>query len=239
MTSAAPAIVVEGLVKRYTGRAVVDGLSFHVRAGEIVALLGPNGAGKTTTVEVVEGYRRPDAGAVRVLGADPVRGGREHRARVGLMLQAGGFDIRARPRETLHQYAAFHAEPRDPDDLLDLLGLRSVARTPYRRLSGGERQRLALAVALVGRPEVLLLDEPTAGMDPEARAITRDLIGDLRSDGAAMLLTSHDLVDVERLADRVVILVAGRAVADGTPTQVRGGEATLEDAYLRIVRWQG
>jgi ABC-2 type transport system ATP-binding protein len=239
MVAPEPAIVVEGLFKRYDARTVVDGLSLAVHHGEIAALLGPNGAGKTTTVETIEGYRRPDEGTVRVLGADPFFGDRAFRSRVGLMLQSGGFDIRARPLETLRQYAAFHADPRDPDDLLDLVGLRAVAATPYRRLSGGERQRLALAVALVGRPEVVLLDEPTAGMDPEARAITRDLISGMRAQGIAILLTSHDLVDVERLADRVVILVGGRTVADGTPTQVRGGEATLEDAYLRIVRGPG
>ena len=235
MTST-PAVVATDLVKRYDERAVVDGVSLTVAPGEIVALLGPNGAGKTTTVEIIEGYRRPDGGSVRVLGVDPLTGGRELRARVGLMLQEGGFDIRARPRETLRQYAAFHADARDPDELLRTVGLERVARTPYRRLSGGERQRLALAVALVGRPEVVILDEPTAGMDPEARAITRDLIRGLRADGVAMLLTSHDLVDVERLADRVVIMVAGRVRASGAPAALRGDDATLEDAYLRLVR---
>ena len=239
MAGVPPAIEVDGLVKRYGDRAVVDGLGFTIRPGEILALLGPNGAGKTTTVEIVEGYRAPDAGTVRVLGTDPLRGGRALRARVGLMLQDGGFDIRARPAETLRQYAAFHADPRDPDDLLDLVGLRPVATTPYRRLSGGERQRLALAVALVGRPEVVILDEPTAGLDPEARATTRELITDLRRDGVAMLLTSHDLVDVERLADRVVIIAAGRQVAAGAPDEVRGDDVSLEDAYLRLVRGAG
>ncbi len=203
------AIVVEGVHKRYGDRAVVDGVSFAVRPGEVVALLGPNGAGKTTTVEMIEGYRAADEGRLQVLGADPRTGGRTLRARVGLMLQDGGFDIRARPRETLRQYAAFHADPRSPDQLLALLGLTDVARTPYRRLSGGERQRLGLAVALVGRPEVAILDEPTAGMDPEARAATRMILHELRGDGVAILLTSHDLTDVERLADRIVLL-AGR-----------------------------
>ena len=132
--------------------------------------------------------------------------------------------------------APTHADPLDPAALLWDLGLEAVARTPYRRLSGGERQRLALAVALIGRPEVLVLDEPTAGMDPEARAITRERIDGLRRDGVAILLTSHDLVDVERLADRVVIIVDGRAVAGGTPAELRGDDATIEDAYLRIVR---
>ena len=225
MTAAAgeAAIQVSGLVKRYGTRTILDGVDLAVRPGEVVALLGPNGAGKTTIVEIIEGYRTGDAGTVRVLGMDPVRGGRTLRARVGLMLQDGGFDIRARPLETIRQYAAFHADPQDPDAMLDLVGLRSVAQTPYRRLSGGERQRLALAVALVGRPEVAVLDEPTAGMDPEARAATRDVVHDLRADGVAILLTSHDLTDVERLADRVAVLAGGRIVATGTIAEVAGG----------------
>ena len=234
MTQAA--IEAAGLVKQYDGRTVLDGVHLTVAPGEIVALLGPNGAGKTTTVEIIEGYRTADAGTVRVLGADPVRGGRPLRARVGIMLQDGGFDIRARPAETIELYARFHAEPRDPGELLDLVGLRTVASTPYRRLSGGERQRLSLAVALVGRPEVLLLDEPTAGMDPEARAITRELVADLKASGIAILLTSHDLVDVERLADRVDVLLAGRIVASGRVADVVGTADSLEDAYLRLVR---
>jgi ABC-2 type transport system ATP-binding protein len=217
------AIEVDDLVKRYGDRAVVDGVSLRVEAGEIVALLGPNGAGKTTTVEIIEGYRGADGGTVRVLGEDPNNGGRELRARVGLMLQAGGIDMRARPLETLRQYARFHADPRDPDEVLDLVGLRAVARTRYRRLSGGERQRLGLGLALIGRPEVAILDEPTAGMDPEARATTRAIVADLRAAGIAILLTSHDLADVERLADRICILSAGRVVATGTPAELAAG----------------
>ena len=217
--TAAPAIVVEGLVKRYGTRSVVDGVSLQVAAGELVALLGPNGAGKTTTVETIEGYRRPDGGAVRVLGVDPLAGGRALRARVGLMLQGGGFDPRSRTRETLAEFAGYHEDPRDPGELLDLLGLATVARTPYRRLSGGERQRLSLAVALVGRPEVLLLDEPTAGLDPEARVVARKLVAEARAGGAAILLTSHDLTDAERLADRIVVIDQGRVVASGTPAE--------------------
>jgi len=221
--AAATGIEVAALVKRYGQRTILDGIDLEVRPGEVVALLGPNGAGKTTTVEIVEGYRTGDAGTVRVLGMDPVRGGRALRARVGLMLQDGGFDIRARPLETLRQYAAFHAQPRDPEALLDLVGLRAVAETPWRRLSGGERQRMAFAVALVGRPEVAILDEPTAGMDPEARAATRAVITDLRAEGAAVLLTSHDLTDVERLADRIAILAGGRIVAAGTVAALTAG----------------
>jgi ABC-2 type transport system ATP-binding protein len=225
--SGGPAIAVEGLVKRYGARTVVNGVSFVVGAGELVALLGPNGAGKTTTVETVEGYRRPDGGRVRVLGEDPTAGGPALRARVGLMLQAGGFDPRSRPRETIAEFARYHADARDPDELLEQVGLQAVADTPHRRLSGGERQRLSLAVALVGRPDVLLLDEPTAGLDPEARIAVRRLVADARGGGAAILLTSHDLTDVERLADRIVIIAAGRVVATGTATELlaRAGSA--------------
>ncbi|HUP54404.1 MAG TPA: ABC transporter ATP-binding protein [Methylomirabilota bacterium] len=219
----AAAVVVEALTKRYGDRTVVDDVSLSVAPGEIVAVLGPNGAGKTTTVEIIEGYRRGDAGTVRVLGEDPMRGGRSLRARVGLMLQAGGIDLRARPRESIEQHARFHADPRDPAELVELLGLRPVATTPFRRLSGGERQRLGLALALVGRPEVLILDEPTAGMDPEARAVVRAVIAEQRAAGVAILLTSHDLADVERLADRIVVLVAGRVAADGTPAELAAG----------------
>jgi ABC-2 type transport system ATP-binding protein len=237
----AAAIAVDRLVKRYGDRTVVDGISFEVGPGEVVAILGPNGAGKTTTVEIIEGYRRADAGVVRVLGADPAApagGHREHRARVGLMLQDGGFDLRARPRETIGQYAAFHANPRDPDELIDLVALEAVASTPFRRLSGGERQRLGLAVALVGRPDVLILDEPTAGLDPEGRAIVRDLIEGFRRDGLAVLLTSHDLADVERIADRILMLIGGRIAAQGPPADLRRAGGTLEDTYLELVGYE-
>jgi len=219
----APSIEVDRLVKRYGARTVVDDVSFAVAPGEIVGLLGPNGAGKTTTVETLEGYRSADGGQVRVLGTDPWRAGRTHAARVGLMLQDGGIDLRARPAETIRQYAAFHADALDPDGLLEELGLRTVASTPFRRLSGGERQRLGFALALVGRPEVLLLDEPTAGMDPEARAIVRARIAAERAAGTAVLVTSHELADVERLADRIVILAGGRVVGTGTPAELTSG----------------
>ena len=222
-----PAVAVEGLVKRYGARTVVDDLSFEVAPGELVALLGPNGAGKTTTVETVEGYRRPDGGRVRVLGKDPIAGGAALRARVGLMLQDGGFDPRSRPREIIREFARYHVDPRDPDELTEIVGLTAVASSAYRRLSGGERQRLSLAVALVGRPEVLLLDEPTAGLDPEARVAVRRLVADARAGGGAILLTSHDLTDVERLADRIVIIAGGRVLATGTPAELmaRAGSA--------------
>ncbi len=219
---AAVAVEVADLRKAYDGRAVLRGLTFHVAAGEIFALLGPNGAGKTTAVEILEGYRRPDGGSVRVLGTDPARAGRAHRARVGLMLQGGGgIDPRMSAREVVGLHARFHAEPRDVDELLGLVGLAgATARTRYRRLSGGERQRVGLALALVGRPELAILDEPTAGMDVEARAATRELLSGLRASGTTVILTSHDLADVERLADRIAILDRGRIVALGAPDEL-------------------
>jgi ABC-2 type transport system ATP-binding protein len=229
-TAGEPAVVLDAVVKRYGSRTVLDGVSLTIARGEIVALLGPNGAGKTTAVEIVEGYRTRDGGRVSVLGQDPATGGRGLGARVGLMLQNGGVDRRARPRETLVQYGRFHADPRDPDELLRLVGLDALATTAYRRLSGGERQRLGLAMALVGRPEVVILDEPTAGMDPEARIATRAIIAELRDDGAAILLTSHDLAEVERSADRIAVLAGGRIVASGSPAELM----TTADPSLRV-----
>jgi ABC-2 type transport system ATP-binding protein len=216
-----PAIEVDQATKAYDGRTVLRGISFRVGAGETFALLGPNGAGKTTTVEMIEGYRRPDAGQIRVLGEDPARAGRDHRARVGLMLQAGGgVDPRMTAREVLRLHGRFHVAPRGADELLELVGLAAVAGTRYRRLSGGEKQRLGLALALVGRPSLVVLDEPTAGMDVEGRTATRALLGQLRDDGVTILLTSHDLTDVERVADRIGIIDRGRLVALGSPLEL-------------------
>lgn len=222
-------IEIAGLRVAYAGRTVLDGVDLVVHPGEVVALLGPNGAGKTTTVEIAEGYRTADAGTVRMLGEDPRRGGPRLRARVGLMLQGGaGLEPRATPRDLVRLYAAFHDGGRRADDLIEQVGLAAVAGTRVRRLSGGERQRLALAIALAGDPEVLILDEPTAGMDPEARRTTRDLVAGLRNDGRTILLTTHDLGDVERLADRVAILAGGRIVIDDTPDAiVRGGSVAV------------
>jgi ABC-2 type transport system ATP-binding protein len=224
-----PAVEVAGLTKAYGDRTVVRDLSFRIAAGEVFALLGPNGAGKTTTVEIVEGYRRPDRGSINVLGVDPAHAGRDHRARVGLMLQGGGgIEPRMTAREVVGLHARFHAAPRDPDELLRVVGLSGAAATTrFRRLSGGERQRLSLALALVGRPAVAILDEPTAGMDVEARAATRELLRDLRDDGTAILLTSHDLADVERVADRIAIIDRGRLVAIGPPDDLAGGSPVL------------
>ena len=234
-TDGSPAIEIDGLVKRYGGRAVIDGVSFSVGRGELLGLLGPNGAGKTTTVEILEGYRRPDGGVVRVLGLDPVRDGALLRPRLGLMLQGGGIYPQARPGELLRTFARFYRDPLDPDDLLARVGLERAERTKYKVLSGGEKQRLSLALALIGRPEVLILDEPTAGMDPSAKASTRELIAELRTAGATIVLTTHELADVERLADRVVIIDDGRVRAIGTPAELVGGDPRLRFRSARTL----
>lgn len=211
------AVVCANLVVRYGTRTAVQGISFAAHRGEILCVLGPNGAGKTSTVECLEGYRRPSGGLARVLGLDPVA---DHRAlvpRIGVMLQRGGVYPVLGPRRALQLFAAYYEHPEDPDALLDLVRLREVAGTPWRHLSGGEQARLALALALVGRPEVLFLDEPTAGVDPEGRRAVRDVVAGLRHAGRCVVLTTHELAEAERLADRVVIVHRGRVVAEGTP----------------------
>ena len=221
----AAAVSASGLRKAYGRRPVLEDVSFEVRRGELFALLGPNGAGKTTTVEILEGYRRVDGGTVRVLGLDPAKDGRALRPRLGLMLQEGGIDNRSTPREVLRLYAKLFRDPEDPDAMLAAVDLERAATTRYRRLSGGEKQRLGLALALLGRPELLVLDEPTAGMDPAAKQATRERIAGLRAAGTTILLTTHELGDVERLADRVAVLDRGRVVADGTPAELTGAGA--------------
>ncbi len=208
--------------KSYGRRQILSGVSFDVRRGELFALLGPNGAGKTSTVEIIEGYRKADAGTVSVLGLDPASDGAHLRPRIGLMLQEGGIDPRTTPREAIRLYARFYRDPEDPDRLLGYVDLEQAANTRFRRLSGGERQRLGFALALVGRPELLVLDEPTAGMDPAAKQATRDRIAALRAAGTTILLTTHELSDVERLADHVAVLDRGRIVAYGTPAELTG-----------------
>lgn len=218
-----PAVVVDSLVKRYGGRAVVDHLSFSAQAGAVTAVLGPNGAGKTTTMECIEGLRRPDGGQVRVHGLDPVRDAAALAPRVGVMLQDGGLPTGARVSEVITHVASLHAHPLDPASLLEALGLAAHARTTVRRLSGGQRQRLALSLAVVGRPEVAIFDEPTAGLDPQARHTVWDLVRRLRDDGVAVLLTTHLMDEAEGLADHVVVIDAGRVVAAGSPTQLLEG----------------
>ena len=215
------AIEVSDLVVRYPrGVTAVDGLSFTAGAGEVVALLGPNGAGKTTTVETLEGYKSPTSGSVRVLGLDPVRDSAKLTPRIGVMLQRGGVYPGIRPVEVLRAFAAFYASPEDTDALLARLRLTGVARTPWRRLSGGEQQRVSLALALVGRPDVAFLDEPTAGVDVSGRQIIREVIAELRDRGACVLLATHELDEAERVADRVVIVDRGRLLAEGTPAEL-------------------
>ncbi|REF01124.1 ABC transporter ATP-binding protein [Thermomonospora umbrina] len=221
------AVELDALVKRYGATTAVDGVSLRAARGTVTALLGPNGAGKTTTIEICEGYRRPDTGTVRVLGLDPVRDARALRPRVGVMLQSGGVPGTARAGEFLRLVASFYADPLEPAVLLERLGLTAQARTPFRRLSGGQQQRLSLAAAVVGRPELVFLDEPTAGLDPQARHATWELVEGLRAAGVAVILTTHHMDEAERLADRVVVVDRGRVVAQGTPAELTGAERQL------------
>ncbi len=222
---ATPAISADGIAKRYGAVRAVDGLSFTVSVGEVFALLGPNGAGKTTTVEILEGYRSPDAGVVRVLGLDPIRQGQMLKQQIGIMLQQDGLYPGLTAREALRLYAQFYQHPADTEALLERVGLQSAAKTRCRQLSGGQKRRLALAVALVGRPALLFLDEPTAGMDPQARLATWEIIRDLRREGATVLLTTHLMDEAEKLADRVAIIDHGRLVALDTPAALTGAAA--------------
>jgi ABC-2 type transport system ATP-binding protein len=227
--SETPAVVVDRLTKAYDGRPAVDGLSFTVGRGEVFGLLGPNGAGKTTTVETLEGYRKPDEGAVRVLDLDPIGDRRRLVPRIGVMLQDGGLYPGVRPLEALRLFAAYYENHENPEALLDLVGLRPMAGKVVRRLSGGQKQRLSLALALVGRPEVVFLDEPTAGMDPHARLTTWEVITGLKEQGATVILTTHAMDEAERLCDRVAIIDGGGLVALGTPgdlTRSAGGGET-------------
>jgi ABC-2 type transport system ATP-binding protein len=225
-----PAVEVDHLVVRYGNLVAVDGVSFDADFGEVVALLGPNGAGKTTTVETLEGFIRADGGSARVLGLDPWSARSELTARVGVVLQRGGIYPIMNAERAVRLFAAYYEDPRDPDDLIDLVGLRSVARTAYKRLSGGEQQRLALALALIGKPRVTFLDEPTAGVDPAGRIAVRDVVAGLRSDGVCVILTSHELDEVERIADRVVIIDHGKVVAAGRQGEIQGESEELRFA---------
>ena len=212
-----PAVQIVDLVKTYGDRRAVDGISLSVPAGQILALLGPNGAGKTTTIEICEGFRSRDSGEVRILGLDPARDSAQLRPRVGVMLQEGigGYNA-ARAYELLLLFSRYARNPLDPAQLLDAVGLSDSARTVVKRLSGGQRQRLSLALALISRPELVFLDEPTAGMDPQARRGTWELIESLSSDGVTVVLTTHYLEEAERLADSVVVMNEGHIVGRGT-----------------------
>ncbi len=221
MSSGSPTPVrLRGVSKRYGQTLAVRDLDLDVHRAEVLALLGPNGAGKTTTVEMCEGFVRPDAGTVEVLGLDPIADNAQVRERIGVMLQGGGGYPAARAAEMLNLVAAYAARPLDPAWLLDTLGLTEAAKTTYRRLSGGQQQRLALACAIVGRPELVFLDEPTAGMDAHARLVVWELIDGLRRDGVTVVLTTHQLKEAEELADRIVIIDRGAPVASGTPAEL-------------------
>ena len=224
----APAIEVERLTVRYGDLVAVDGLSLTAEAGEVLAVLGPNGAGKTSTIEVLEGYRRPAAGTVRVLGRDPVADRAALAPQVGVMLQGGGVYPGIRVGEALRLFAAYYDDPTDPEALLDRVGLRPRVVSTWKQLSGGEQQRLSLALALVGRPRVAVLDEPTAGVDVAGRQVIRRLVRELRDDGVAVLLATHELEEAEKLADRVAIVDRGRMVAAGTPAELMAAGAGEE-----------
>jgi ABC-2 type transport system ATP-binding protein len=227
-----PAVEIDGLHMTYGATRAVDGLSLSVARGTITAVLGPNGAGKTTTLETCEGYRVPQRGTVRVLGLDPVRDRRALLPRIGVMLQSGGAWSGVRAVEMLEHVASLHAHPLPVPLLVDRMGLAECGRTPYRRLSGGQQQRLGLAMAVVGRPELVFVDEPTAGMDPAARRTTWELLEELKADGVTTVLTTHYMEEAERLADLVHVIDHGRLVASGSPfelTRARGA------ATIRLV----
>lgn len=216
------AIEVDGLVLRYGNTHAVNGASFSVANGSITAVLGPNGAGKTSTIETCEGYRDPDAGSVQVLGLNPRTDAKALRPRVGVMLQEGGVASGARAEESLRHLASLYAHPLDVSELADRLGLAGL-RTPYRRMSGGEQQRLKFAIAIIGRPELVFLDEPTAGLDAQAKHTVRDLIGQLRSSGVTVVLTTHLMDDAEQLADEIIVMDGGKVIATGTPEALMSG----------------
>ncbi len=227
------------MIIRYGPKTAVDGVDLAADAGEVLALLGRNGAGKTSTVEALEGYRRPAAGRLRVLGLDPTRAA-DHKAltgRIGVMLQRGGVYPGMGPAEALRLFASYYENPVPPQDLMDRLDLGAVASTPWRRLSGGEQQRLSMALALVGRPEVVFLDEPTAGVDPGGRLAIRGQIADLRAAGVCVLLTTHELEEAERVADRIVIMDRGRVVATGTAAELAAADP--EAARIRFAAAPG
>jgi ABC-2 type transport system ATP-binding protein len=232
--SPAHAIEVAALEKRYGATRAVDGLTLTIEVGEVFGLLGPNGAGKTTTVEILEGYRQADKGEVRVLGVDPWRDGNTLRPKIGVMLQDGGLYPGVRPLEALQLFASYYDDPDDPERLLQLVGLDDSRRTLVRRMSGGQQQRLSLALALIGRPSLVFLDEPTAGMDPHARATTWTMIRELRDHGVTVVLTTHAMDEAEHLCDRVGIIDHGRLVACDSPVELTARAAADETTFSAV-----
>jgi ABC-2 type transport system ATP-binding protein len=227
------AVRVRGLRKDYAGTAAVDGIDLDIDRGEVFALLGPNGAGKTTTVEILEGYRRRDAGEVDVLGHDPGDDDRRYRSRIGIVLQSTAESPELTVGEMVRHFALYYPAPRDPEEVLAAVGLTEKRSARVRSLSGGQRRRLDVALGIVGRPELLFLDEPTTGFDPQARRAFWQLVRDLRGDGTTILLTTHYLDEAQQLADRVGIIAGGRLLAVDTPERL-GGRV----AHRARVRWQ-
>lgn len=220
--SDSPTVVVEELHRSYGDVKAVDGLSFEVRPGEVFALLGPNGAGKSTTVEILEGHRSRDAGDIRVLGHDPAEASAGFRDRIGIVLQEAGIERELTVREVLEHYGACYSRRRPIDEVLKLVGLDGLGDRRTHRLSGGQKRRVDLALGLVGDPDLIFLDEPTTGFDPSARRQAWEMVEGLRSLGTTIVLTSHYMDEVQALADRVLVVAAGRAVAEGTPDELRG-----------------
>ncbi|SFW53093.1 ABC transporter ATP-binding protein [Amycolatopsis australiensis] len=233
-----PLLEVTGLRKRYGARVAVDGVSFTVERGEIFGVLGTNGAGKTTTVECLLGLRRPDGGTISVLGLDPVTDRAALTRRVGVQLQESRLPAKLRVREAIELFASFYPDPADVDVLLDRLDLRAHARSAFGKLSGGQKQRVSIALALVGNPELAILDELTTGLDPHARRETWRLVEGVRDAGVTVLLVTHFMAEAERLCDRVAVFDAGRVVATGTPDELRAaaGASTLDDAFVSLTR---
>ena len=227
------AIEVSGLKKSYGAREVLHGVGFRVETGEVFALLGPNGAGKTTTVEILEGYRDRDEGAVQVLGTDPARSGSEFRARIGIVLQSSAVYPLLSVREILELFAGYYERARDVGDVIELVGLGEKREARVRTLSGGQLRRLDLALALIGDPELIFLDEPTTGFDPAARRQAWETIRDLRALGKSILLTTHYMEEAQTLADRLAILRDGRIVATGSPRELLSGATGVEIRYRR------